>query len=64
MTRPTSALRTVTTSTPIAEILQILKQDGGVIIKNFLAKAQIDSFNAETRGRWTPLRRDRRTKSS
>ena len=56
MTWPTSALRTVTTSTPIAEILQILKQDGGVI-KNFLAKAQIDSFNAETRGRWTPLRR-------
>ena len=50
MTRPTSALRTVTTSTPIAEILQILKQDGGVIIKNFLAKAQIDSFNAEIQG--------------
>jgi len=50
MAQTISALRTATTSTPIAEILQIVKEDGGVIIKNFLTKAQIDSFNAEIQG--------------
>ncbi|MDR3017237.1 phytanoyl-CoA dioxygenase family protein [Delftia acidovorans] len=45
-----SALRTATTSTPIAEILRTLKEDGGVIIKNFLTQSQIDSFNAEIQG--------------
>jgi hypothetical protein len=50
MTPTISALRTATTSTPIAEILRILKEDGGVIIKNFLTQSQIDSFNAEIQG--------------
>lgn len=42
-----AALQAVSADTPVAEILAIVARDGGVIIKNFLSRDQIDRFNAE-----------------
>ncbi|UGT55972.1 phytanoyl-CoA dioxygenase family protein [Nocardia asteroides] len=50
---PTHALESVPADTPVADILAIIQRDGGVIIKNFLTKDQIDRFNADVE---TPLR--------
>ncbi|MBT2263450.1 phytanoyl-CoA dioxygenase family protein [Rhodococcus erythropolis] len=46
-TETPSSLRSVTTSTPIEDILAIVAEDGGVIIKNFLSADQIARFNAD-----------------
>lgn len=40
-------LQSVTKTTPIAEILDLVARDGGVIIRNFLSADQIERFNAE-----------------
>jgi ectoine hydroxylase-related dioxygenase (phytanoyl-CoA dioxygenase family) len=45
-TQPQS-LQSVSRDTPIEEILAIVARDGGVIIKNFLTRDQIDRFNAD-----------------
>ncbi|MCP2288787.1 phytanoyl-CoA dioxygenase family protein [Nocardia amikacinitolerans] len=42
-----ATLRSVTETTPLAEILAIVAEDGGVIIENFLSSDQIARFNAE-----------------
>ncbi|MCP2319319.1 Ectoine hydroxylase-related dioxygenase, phytanoyl-CoA dioxygenase (PhyH) family [Nocardia amikacinitolerans] len=42
-----ATLRSVTETTPLAEILAIVAEDGGVIIENFLSPDQIARFNAE-----------------
>ncbi|MEV6657298.1 phytanoyl-CoA dioxygenase family protein [Nocardia fluminea] len=42
-----ATLRSVTETTPLAEILAIVAEDGGVIIKNFLSPDQIARFNAD-----------------
>lgn len=41
------ALRSVASTAPVSEILDIVVTDGGVIIKNFLSAEQIARFNAE-----------------
>ena len=41
------SLQSVSADAPVEEILAIVARDGGVIIKNFLARDQIDRFNAE-----------------
>jgi ectoine hydroxylase-related dioxygenase (phytanoyl-CoA dioxygenase family) len=46
LTKP-QALESVPSDTPVEEILAIVARDGGVIIKNFLTRDQIDRFNAE-----------------
>ncbi|MCP2279585.1 phytanoyl-CoA dioxygenase family protein [Nocardia amikacinitolerans] len=51
--QPTKALESVPADTPVADILAIIRRDGGVIIKGFLAKDQIDRFNADVEA---PLR--------
>ncbi|MGW5455984.1 phytanoyl-CoA dioxygenase family protein [Nocardia sp. NPDC003979] len=50
--QPTQALESVSADTPVADILAIIRRDGGVIIKGFLTKDQIDRFNADVE---TPL---------
>ncbi|UGT55968.1 phytanoyl-CoA dioxygenase family protein [Nocardia asteroides] len=42
-----ATLRSVSAATPLAEILEIVAEDGGVIIENFLSSDQISRFNAE-----------------
>jgi ectoine hydroxylase-related dioxygenase (phytanoyl-CoA dioxygenase family) len=42
-----ASLTAVPRDTPVEEILAIVVRDGGVIIKNFLTKDQIDRFNAD-----------------
>ncbi|MGW4395166.1 phytanoyl-CoA dioxygenase family protein [Amycolatopsis nivea] len=54
-TETKAALRSVEVATPLAEILEIVAQDGGVIIKNFLSADQIARFNAEVDGPMTAL---------
>jgi ectoine hydroxylase-related dioxygenase (phytanoyl-CoA dioxygenase family) len=46
-TEAKAALRSVAATTPLAEILDIVAKDGGVIIENFLSADQIARFNAE-----------------
>jgi ectoine hydroxylase-related dioxygenase (phytanoyl-CoA dioxygenase family) len=46
-THDVASLQSVPRDTPVAEILEIVARDGGVIIKNFLTRDQIDRFNAD-----------------
>jgi ectoine hydroxylase-related dioxygenase (phytanoyl-CoA dioxygenase family) len=46
LTKP-QALESVPSDTPVEELLAIVARDGGVIIKNFLTRDQIDRFNAD-----------------
>nr|WP_063007207.1 phytanoyl-CoA dioxygenase family protein [Nocardia kruczakiae] len=46
-TEAKAALRSVAATAPLAEILDIVAEDGGVIIENFLSADQIARFNAE-----------------
>src|SRR5690349_7232507 len=46
-TEAKAALRSVAATAPLAEILDIVAEDGGVIIENFLSAEQIARFNAE-----------------
>lgn len=46
-TQAQKTLPSVTTTTPLAEILDLVAKDGGVVIKNFLSADQIARFNAE-----------------
>ncbi|MEV0332485.1 phytanoyl-CoA dioxygenase family protein [Nocardia sp. NPDC050717] len=56
MNAPVKAtLRSVTESTPLAEILAIVAEDGGVIIENFLSQDQIARFNSEIEAPLTAL---------
>ncbi|MFI5498132.1 phytanoyl-CoA dioxygenase family protein [Nocardia asteroides] len=56
MNAPAKAtLRSVTESTPLAEILAIVAEDGGVIIENFLSQDQIARFNREIEAPLTAL---------
>jgi hypothetical protein len=41
------SLQSVPRDTPVAEILEIVARDGGVILKDLLTREQIDRFNAE-----------------
>lgn len=41
------SLQSVPRDTPVGEILEIVARDGGVILKNFLTRDQIDRFNAD-----------------
>ncbi|MEV6793593.1 phytanoyl-CoA dioxygenase family protein [Streptomyces sp. NPDC051320] len=41
------SLQSVSRDTPIEEILAIVARDGGVVLKNFLSRDQIDRFNAD-----------------
>lgn len=43
----TAKLRTIAGTAPIDEILSIVREDGGVIIKGFLTADQVARFNAE-----------------
>ncbi|MFT4264947.1 MAG: phytanoyl-CoA dioxygenase family protein [Nocardioides sp.] len=43
----TQGLQSVASDAPIEEILHIVARDGGVILKGFLTKDQIDRFNAD-----------------
>ncbi|CAJ1506316.1 phytanoyl-CoA dioxygenase family protein [[Mycobacterium] kokjensenii] len=43
----TAKLRTIAGTAPIDEILSIVREDGGVIIKGFLTPDQVARFNAE-----------------
>lgn len=51
-----AALQAVPVTTRVAEILDIVARDGGVIIKNFLSKNQIDRFNADVEPAMQALR--------
>ena len=42
-----SSLQSVPKGTPVEEILAIVARDGGVILKDFLTRDQIDRFNAD-----------------
>jgi ectoine hydroxylase-related dioxygenase (phytanoyl-CoA dioxygenase family) len=55
LTKP-QALESVPSDTPVEEILAIVKRDGGVIIKNFLTRDQIDGFNADVEPAMEALR--------
>lgn len=44
---PTATLRRVSKDTPVADILEIVNADGGVIIEKFLTTDQVRSFNDE-----------------
>lgn len=50
------SLQSVPRSTPVAEILEIVARDGGVIIENFLTRDQIDRFNADVEPALAALR--------
>ena len=52
----TAALQAVPADTPVADILAVVARDGGVIIKNFLSKDQIDRFNADVEPTMQALR--------
>ncbi|MFF0527843.1 phytanoyl-CoA dioxygenase family protein [Nocardia amikacinitolerans] len=54
--QPTKALESVPADTPVADILAIIRRDGGVIIKGFLTKDQIDRFNADVEAPLQALR--------
>jgi ectoine hydroxylase-related dioxygenase (phytanoyl-CoA dioxygenase family) len=54
-TQPVS-LQSVPRDTPIQEILAIVARDGGVILKNFLSRDQIDRFNADVEPAMQALR--------
>ncbi|MBN9747878.1 phytanoyl-CoA dioxygenase [Amycolatopsis sp. A1MSW2902] len=43
----TASLRKVSSSTPIDEILGVMREDGGVVIEGFLTPDQVARFNAE-----------------
>lgn len=45
---PTATLRRVPKDTPVAEILEIVDADGGLIIEKFLTPDQVRRFNEET----------------
>jgi ectoine hydroxylase-related dioxygenase (phytanoyl-CoA dioxygenase family) len=47
VTPDVQSLQSVPRDTPVTEILEIVARDGGVILKNFLARDQIDRFNAD-----------------
>ncbi|GAB3199121.1 phytanoyl-CoA dioxygenase family protein [Nocardioides hungaricus] len=47
-TAPTATLRRVQKDTPVADILEIVDADGGVIIEKFLTEDQVRRFNEET----------------
>ncbi|MER6973695.1 phytanoyl-CoA dioxygenase family protein [Nocardioides sp. NPDC000445] len=47
VTPDVASLQSVPRGTPVEEILEIVARDGGVILKNFLSKDQIDRFNAD-----------------
>jgi ectoine hydroxylase-related dioxygenase (phytanoyl-CoA dioxygenase family) len=51
-----ASLQSVPRDTPVAEILEIVARDGGVIIKNFLTRDQIDRFNADVNPSMEKLR--------
>lgn len=46
-TTDTQQLQAVPASTPVPEIIDIVRRDGGVILKGFLTADQIERFNAE-----------------
>ncbi|GAB4009952.1 phytanoyl-CoA dioxygenase family protein [Nocardioides ultimimeridianus] len=52
----TAALQAVPADTPVADILAIVARDGGVILKNFLSRDQIDRFNADVEPAMQALR--------
>ena len=40
---------------PIEEIANVIKRDGGIIIKNFLSPESIDQIHAEAKPYWNKL---------
>ena len=50
------SLQSVPRDTPVAEILEIVARDGGVILKDFLTRDQIDRFNADVEPALAALR--------
>src|SRR3954454_19898081 len=50
MTTSVQLLQSVPKDTSIEEILAIVERDGGVILKDFLSRDQIDRFNADVDG--------------
>lgn len=47
-TTTTPSLRSIPASAPVAEIMAIFEEDGGVIIEDFLTAAQVAAINADT----------------
>lgn len=50
------SLQSIPRDTPVEEILEIVARDGGVILKNFLSREQIDCFNADVESSMQALR--------
>jgi ectoine hydroxylase-related dioxygenase (phytanoyl-CoA dioxygenase family) len=50
------SLQSVPRGTPVEEILAVVARDGGVIIKNFLTRDQVDRFNADVESAIEALR--------